>query len=83
MRTVGPVLNERFIDRRQRLLALEWTSQAAPSTGRSISPRRQPDPTDPQMFNPAYDGGDHLHPDDAAYQAVANAVDLGMLLDRP
>ncbi|HEY2651534.1 MAG TPA: SGNH/GDSL hydrolase family protein [Solirubrobacteraceae bacterium] len=38
------------------------------------------DPSDPQMFNPAYDSGDHLHPNDAGYQAMANAVDLDMLL---
>jgi lysophospholipase L1-like esterase len=40
------------------------------------------DPTDPQMLNPAYDSGDHLHPNDAGYQAMANAIDLHMLLDR-
>ena len=38
------------------------------------------DPSDPQMFNPAYDSGDHLHPNDAGYQAMANAVSLRMLL---
>jgi hypothetical protein len=32
------------------------------------------------MFYPPYDSGDHLHPNDAGYQAMANAVDLGMLL---
>jgi lysophospholipase L1-like esterase len=38
------------------------------------------DPSDPEMFYPPYDSGDHLHPNDAGYQAMANAVDLGMLL---
>lgn len=38
------------------------------------------DPNNPQMFNPVYDSGDHLHPNDAGYQAMANAVDLAMLL---
>jgi lysophospholipase L1-like esterase len=28
---------------------------------------------------PAYDSGDHLHPNDAGYQAMANAIDLGVL----
>jgi len=37
------------------------------------------DPSDPEMFYPPYDSGDHLHPNDAGYQAMANAVDLGML----
>jgi lysophospholipase L1-like esterase len=38
------------------------------------------DPNDSQMLNPNYDSGDHLHPNDAGYQAMANAIDLGMLL---
>jgi lysophospholipase L1-like esterase len=40
------------------------------------------DPTDPQVLNPAYDSGDHLHPNDAGYQAMANAIDLHMLLQQ-
>lgn len=38
------------------------------------------DPSDPEMYYPPDDSGDHLHPGDAGYQAMANAVDLGMLL---
>jgi lysophospholipase L1-like esterase len=38
------------------------------------------DPSDPLVFNPAYDSGDHLHPTDAGYQAMANAINLAMLL---
>lgn len=38
------------------------------------------DPSDPEMFYPPYDSGDHLHPGDAGYQAMADVVDLGMLL---
>jgi lysophospholipase L1-like esterase len=37
------------------------------------------DPADPQMFLPAYDSGDHLHPNDAGYQAMADAVDIAFL----
>lgn len=29
------------------------------------------DPADPQRINPAYDSGDHLHPNDAGYEALA------------
>jgi lysophospholipase L1-like esterase len=36
-------------------------------------------PSDPQTMNPAYDSGDHLHPNDAGYQAMANAVKLSQL----
>ena len=39
-------------------------------------------PGDPATLNPAYDSGDHLHPNDAGTEAMANAVDLAMLLDR-
>ncbi len=38
------------------------------------------DPTRPLMLNPAYDCGDHLHPNDAGYQAMADAINLEMLL---
>jgi lysophospholipase L1-like esterase len=37
------------------------------------------DPADPLRLNPAYDSGDHLHPNDAGYQAMANAINLAML----
>lgn len=34
---------------------------------------------DPLALNPAYDSGDHLHPNDAGYGAMAAAVDLAKL----
>jgi lysophospholipase L1-like esterase len=37
------------------------------------------DPSDPQMLNPVYDSGDHLHPDAAGYRRMADVVDLAML----
>jgi lysophospholipase L1-like esterase len=37
-------------------------------------------PSDPLAINPAYDSGDHLHPNDAGYQAMATAVNLRLLL---
>jgi lysophospholipase L1-like esterase len=37
-------------------------------------------PGDPRKLNPAFDSGDHSHPNDAGYQAMANAIDLSMLL---
>jgi len=39
------------------------------------------DPSDPLMIAPAYDSGDHLHPNDAGYQAMADAIPLRLLLD--
>ncbi len=34
------------------------------------------DASKPKAFNPRYDSGDHLHPGDAGYQAMGDAVDL-------
>ncbi|VVD97295.1 lipase [Pandoraea aquatica] len=38
------------------------------------------DPTHPSRLASAMDSGDHLHPGDAGYKAMAAAVDLGTLL---
>jgi lysophospholipase L1-like esterase len=38
------------------------------------------DPKDPTRLLPVYDSGDHLHPSDAGYRAMAAAVDLRVLL---
>ncbi|UPG85215.1 GDSL-type esterase/lipase family protein [Luteibacter aegosomatis] len=35
------------------------------------------DPQHPTRYLPAYDSGDHLHPNDAGHQAIAEAVNLG------
>jgi lysophospholipase L1-like esterase len=35
------------------------------------------DPARPSRLLPAYDCGDHLHPNDAGYRAMAQAIDLG------
>ncbi|OKI04489.1 SGNH hydrolase [Streptomyces sp. CB02923] len=37
------------------------------------------DPHDPLRMRPAYDSGDHLHPSDEGYRAMADAVDLRQL----
>ena len=37
------------------------------------------DPSNPTALLPAYDSGDHLHPNDVGYQAMANSIDLGVL----
>lgn len=34
---------------------------------------------DPERLNPAYDSGDHLHPSNAGYWAMANAIELSGL----
>ncbi len=37
------------------------------------------DPSDPSRFLPAYDSGDHLHPNAAGYKVMAEAIDLSVL----
>jgi lysophospholipase L1-like esterase len=34
------------------------------------------DPSDPTRMRPEFDSGDHLHPNDAGYKAMADAIDL-------
>jgi lysophospholipase L1-like esterase len=36
------------------------------------------DPADPLRMLSTYDSGDHLHPNDAGYQAMANAINLNL-----
>jgi lysophospholipase L1-like esterase len=36
------------------------------------------DPANPTRYLPLYDSGDHLHPNDAGYQAMADAIDLAL-----
>lgn len=37
------------------------------------------DPADPARLLPAYDSGDHLHPGDAGYRAMGDAMAVGLL----
>jgi len=38
------------------------------------------DPANPTRILPAYDSGDHLHPNDAGYRAMAESIDLRLFL---
>jgi lysophospholipase L1-like esterase len=39
-------------------------------------------PSDPTALAPAYDSGDHLHPNDAGCQAMADAISLSMIIGK-
>lgn len=39
------------------------------------------DPSNPEYLLPAYDGGDHLHPSNAGYEAMGDAVDLNLFVN--
>lgn len=41
------------------------------------------DPQHPLQLLPEYDAGDHLHPNDAGYKAMAQAINLDMFLNPP
>jgi lysophospholipase L1-like esterase len=41
------------------------------------------DPLHPDTFLPAYDHGDHLHPNDAGYRAMGDYIDLRLFSVKP
>jgi lysophospholipase L1-like esterase len=58
----------------------QWIRTSGAFDGVIDFDRALADPSDPLMMNPAYDSGDHLHPNDAGYQRMAETVNLGLLL---
>jgi lysophospholipase L1-like esterase len=40
------------------------------------------DPANPDKFLPAYDRGDHLHPNATGYKAMGDAIDLGLFVEK-
>jgi lysophospholipase L1-like esterase len=40
------------------------------------------DPSNPAAMRSAYDSGDNLHPNDAGYQAMADAIDLSLFMGK-
>jgi lysophospholipase L1-like esterase len=62
----------------QRQALNEWIRTSGAFDGVIDFDRATADPSDPSRLLPAYDSGDHLHPGDAGYQAMANAIDLSL-----
>jgi len=56
----------------------EWIRTSGAYDGVVDMDKATRDPAAPSKFLPAYDSGDHLHPGDAGYTAMANAVDLAL-----
>ncbi|MGH4035100.1 SGNH/GDSL hydrolase family protein [Actinomycetota bacterium Odt1-20B] len=56
-----------------------WVRTSGEYDGYADFDKALADPADPERIRPAYDSGDHLHPNDAGYAAMARAVDLGNL----
>jgi len=56
----------------------EWIRTSGAYDGVIDFDKATRDPAAPAKFLPAYDSGDHLHPGDAGYTAMGNAVDLAL-----
>jgi lysophospholipase L1-like esterase len=57
----------------------EWIRTSRELDGVVDFDRALRDPTDSKKLNAAYDSGDHLHPSDAGYKAMAQAFELKQL----
>ena len=53
-----------------------WIRQSGVFDGVIDADRALASTTDPSRLAPQFDSGDHTHPNDAGYRAIANAVDL-------
>jgi lysophospholipase L1-like esterase len=61
---------------RKREILNRWIRHSGEYDGVIDFDRAVRDPADPLRLNPAYDSGDHLHPNDAGMAAMANAIPL-------
>ncbi len=56
----------------------DWIRSSGTFDGVADFDKATQDPANPTHFNPAYDSGDHLHPKDAGYKAMADSIDLAV-----
>ncbi|SDW77519.1 Lysophospholipase L1 [Marininema mesophilum] len=59
-----------------RKLINDWIRNSGVPDGVVDFDKVMRDPSNPSRLRPAYDSGDHLHPRDAGYQEMANAINL-------
>lgn len=72
VKTVTPHVNELRNDYNQ------WLRTSGVVDGVIDFDRAVRDPQKPNELLPSYDSGDHLHPSDAGYKAMADSVDLSL-----
>lgn len=60
----------------QRLAVNDWIRKTTLFDGVIDFEAAVRDPAASDRFNPRYDSGDHLHPNDAGYKAMGEAIDL-------
>jgi lysophospholipase L1-like esterase len=63
----------------ERLAVNAWIRHSRAFNGVIDFDRAVGDPADPHRLLPAYDSGDHLHPNDAGYEAMAKSINLASL----
>jgi lysophospholipase L1-like esterase len=81
--TLTPFAGARYwtpVGERKREAVNRWILTAHAFDGVVDFAAATADPRDPERLAPAYDSGDHLHPDAAGYRAMAAAIDLRALL---
>lgn len=64
---------------KMRMTINEWIRTTKNLDGVADFDRITRDPSHPTRFLPAYDSGDHLHPNEAGLRAMAEGVDLRLL----
>jgi lysophospholipase L1-like esterase len=67
------------VGERKRQAVNEWIRTSKAYDGVIDFDKATRDPNDPKKFLAAYDSCDHLHPSDAGYKAMAEAIDLALL----
>ena len=65
-----------------RLAVNDWIRTSGAFDGVIDFDKTTEDPKKPGYIRADYDCGDHLHPNDAGYQAMADSVDLDMLVGK-
>lgn len=63
---------------RQRLAVNSWIRTSGVPDAVVDFEAAMADPSDPGRLNPAFDSGDHLHPNEAGYRAMGEAVDFSI-----
>ncbi|RKP53457.1 SGNH/GDSL hydrolase family protein [Pararobbsia silviterrae] len=64
----------------ERLKVNEWIRTSHAFDGVIDFDEATRDPADPSRMKAAYDSGDHLHPSDAGYEAMAREIDVDALM---
>lgn len=79
--TLTPIRGAGFSLQQEQIRAAvnQWIRTSGAFDGVVDFDKATRDPADPEAYRPTYDSGDHLHPNDAGYQAMADAVNIAAL----